>query len=526
MGLNVVAASKPAVPEIPPELESSGKATLAIGGMWCTSCAKAVEAMFAKQPGVKQASVSFASETARVHWDTGRTVLSRIIEPVLKLGYGISPVTRADAQYQNIKREVDDLKKRLVWAAGGAGWTMLVSLVDHWPGRMTALEPEVRTGVFLSAGAACILVIFYSGLPFLRAGMRTLKAGVPGMDFLISAGALSAAALSFWNLFRGAGHLYFDAAAMLIAFLLGGRIIEHAARRKSRSTLQTLLAEAPARASVLTGDGKEARRAVEEIRCGERIRIRPGERISLDGIVRQGESAVDNSLITGESRPVDVGPGIRVLAGAINTDGELIVEVEQEKGERRIDHISRKMGEILAEKAPYETLSAELAQKLVPVVFGVSLLSAVWAIFGGSTTEEAIVRAVSVLVITCPCALGLATPMALMVALGEGAKFGLVFRDGETIEKLALVNEIYFDKTGTLTEGKPAVAALLPAQGVSEEELLEAAALAESGSEHPIAHAVLKRWGKERVNQGTVRAFAGKGVEWSGQNGDIILAGS
>lgn len=517
------AASGPAV-EVPEELEHAGKATLAISGMWCTSCANAVESVLAKQRGVSSAAVSFASETARVLWNPAQTSLSEIIRGAQKLGYGILPVARADTQYQNISKEVKALKRRLALSAFFTVSTMAaMQLLHNAAGRVGAGGQRVLyAGMILGA----LIVVLYGGWLFLKAGWRTLRAGVPGMDFLISLGAAGAFSLSVWNLLRGSSALYFDSATMLITLLLAGRLIEHAARKKSRSVIQTLLSEAPDRASMVREGTRDDRCAVGDIPRGALIRIRPGERISLDGTVHAGESQVDNSLITGESAPVFVGPGSLVLAGAINTDGELIVKVERTKGERRIDQISARMETMLGSKSRYETVAAFFARKLVPAVIVIAVAAGVCVFFSSGSLEKSILRALVVLVITCPCALGLATPMALLVALGRGARQGIVYRDGETLEQLARVDTVFFDKTGTLTEGKPFVVSVTAAPGVSPNEVLAAAACAEWGSEHPLARAIREKAGQFSPADGTSKAIPGKGVEWQAASGETIVVGS
>ncbi len=518
---NKAAAALSAEP-VPEELEKSGSVTLAVSGMWCASCASAVEATLRKQPGVISARVVFASETARVVWDPAQTVLSEIIRGASNLGYGISSIAKSDSYYQNIKHSINDLRRRLFVSLIFGLYAMLAVMALH-----AGLIPETSVlYVVQSAVFATLCVLCYGGWLFFKAGFRTLRAGVPGMDFLISMGAIGSLLLSLWNLYRGQGELYLDSASMLIVLLLCGRYIEHTARRKSRSLIRTLLSEAPDKAAVIKEGGKDERCPVERIHKGAHIRLRPGERISLDGKVIRGESHLDNSLITGETAPVLVVPGSKVLAGAINTEGELEVEVEAVKGQRRIDEISRRMENMLAEKTSYETLAAYFARKLIPVVLIIALATTAYLLLIGAGIEQSLVRAVAVLVISCPCALGLATPMALLVAIGKAAQEGIILRDGETLEQLSRLNGVLFDKTGTLTEGKAYLVSVHPAPGYCAEQVVHAAVCAERGSEHPIAKAIWQTAIGFCPPPGQTKAVPGKGVQWRSDQGDRIVVGS
>lgn len=513
---------EPTGTEIPSGLERAGKASLAISGMWCAGCAHAVERVLERQPGVMKASVSFAAEIARVEWDVSRTTLAKIIEGASTLRYGLSTVAKLDEHYRAIEHEIKSLRLRLTVGALFSLWTMLAPMLSSLKG----VSPETRFALIVSSAVSCGLVIAVAGWPFLKMAWRSLRAGVPGMDFLVSLGSLSAFLLSLWNLQGGTNELYFDAASMIVVLLLAGRLVEHAARRKSRSAVHTLLSEAPNRATVVDETGKEQRLLVGEIRKGSRIRVRPGARFALDGLVVKGSSHVDNSLLTGEAMPQPVKTGDVVLAGAINQEGELLVEVQSEEGSRRIDRISENIREMLAGKSRYEAAASFFARRLVLLVVPISLVSAAICLALGGTPEEALLRAVSVIVITCPCALGLATPMALLVALGRAASFGIVFRDGETLEQLASVDSVYFDKTGTLTQGRAYVSQALPAPGVSRELLLLTAAKAEAGSEHPLARAIRQAAPTAEAPSGSGETVPGKGLVWRGDEGDVIIVGS
>ena len=370
-------------------------------------------------------------------------------------------------------------------------------------------------------------VVFYAGWPFHRAAATNARHGAATMDTLISVGTLAAWVWSTVVLLAGiSASVYFDTAGAITALILLGRFFEARAKRRSGEAIRKLLELGSKDARVLR-DGVEVLVPAEALGVGELFVVRPGEKVATDGVVRSGTSAIDQSMLTGESVPVEVGPGDHVVGATINASGRLVVEATRVGAETALARIARLVAEAQTGKAPVQRLADRVSAVFVPVVIAVSVLTlAGWLAFGATTTA-AFTAAVAVIVIACPCALGLATPTALMVGTGRGAQLGIVIKGPEVLEQTRQVTSIVLDKTGTITEGKMAIAELMPADGVSEEELLRLAASAEDASEHPIARAIAEH-GRERLGTLPVAehfsARAGRGIE-AVVDGHVIVIG-
>ncbi|MDA8186276.1 MAG: copper-translocating P-type ATPase, partial [Actinomycetota bacterium] len=360
-------------------------------------------------------------------------------------------------------------------------------------------------------------VVFYAGWPFHKAAVANARHGVATMDTLISVGTLAAWIWSTVVLLAGMStSVYFDTAGAITALILLGRYLEARAKRRSGEAIRKLLELGAKEARVLR-DGTEVLVPVEDLVVGERFVVRPGEKVATDGVVESGTSAVDQSMLTGESVPVEVGPGDAVAGATVNTSGRLVVEATRVGASTALAQIARLVADAQAGKAPVQRLADRVSAVFVPIVIAISALTLVgWLLLGGAATTAAFTAAVAVIVIACPCALGLATPTALMVGTGRGAQLGIVIKGPEVLEQTRQVTTIVLDKTGTLTEGKMAVSAVVPAAGVDEEELLRLAAGAEDASEHPIAQAIAAH-GRDRLGAlpdvESFSARAGLGVE-------------
>ncbi|RAR50757.1 copper/silver-translocating P-type ATPase [Paraburkholderia unamae] len=503
--------------------------TLDVRGMWCTSCANAVERVLKRQPGVLDATVSFAAESAQLQWDPHAATLAQIVAAVEKIGYPC--VAEGDghdrrAHFARIKR---DLGLRLVVAVFFDMWVMAA----QWPLYLfadSALSRPAQYALSLFAGLMCLPVVAWCALPFLRAGWRTLRAGAPGMDVLVSLGALGAFALSVWRLTQGDPAVYFDSAATIVTFLLAGRLIEMSVRARSADAVRTLLDLPPEQVGVVNADGSEVATLVKRVAPGSVVRIRPGERIALDGFVTHGTSRIDRSLLTGETQPASVRCGDAVEAGTLNGDGELIVRVQAAWGARRVDRIAGEVRRMLARKTASQTLAERFTRHLATVVCVLALVACALGRYRGMTWPVALEHAVAVLVITCPCALGMAVPLALSAGVGRAAREGILFRDVEALEKAGRISQVYLDKTGTLTEGRPTLVDLRLAPGVARDDLIETAALAERGSEHALAKSIRSLVPAARLDAldratGVCRAVPGAGVEWRGEDGVCLRVG-
>ncbi|GLU35011.1 cation-translocating P-type ATPase [Trinickia caryophylli] len=510
---------------------SPDSATLDVRGMWCTSCANALERVLQRQPGTIDARVSFASESATLEWDPRRTSLERLLEAAAKLGYVCEPESDAPERRAHTAALLQDLAIRLAVAAFCSMWVMTAQTTLYFTSTATVPGP-VRYWLAVLAGVATLPVVAYCAQPFFRAAWRTLRARVPGMDCLVAMGASASCLLSIVQLARGESTVYFDSAAMIVTFLLAGRWLETRVRSGTADAVRTLL-ELPAQtARVLGTDGSQAVMLAKRVSRGSIIRVLPGERLPLDGIVTEGRSSLDRSLLTGESEFDSVGPGSFVEAGTLNAEGELLVRVNHEWGERRVDAIARSVRTMLARKTASQAIAERFTRRLVPGIALIALLVFCVGALSGMSGPDALERAVAVLVITCPCALGMAVPLALGAGVGRAARAGILFRDVEAIEKAGRLSIFFLDKTGTLTEGKPHLVRLSPAAGVRDSDLVEEAALAERGSEHPIAAAIRALVPPTRLAAavdapaGSSRAVPGAGVEWHGAAGQCILAGT
>ncbi len=484
-----------------PAAASRQHVELAITGMTCASCAARVEKRLNKVEGVT-ATVNFASEHAAVAFDPTRVDIDDLIGAVEAAGYGaVLPEAVTDED------PARPYRRRLVLAVA-----LSVPLaVFAW---VSASRPAGWEWVSLALATP---VVFYAGWPFHKAAVADARHGVATMDTLISVGTLAAWIWSTVVLLAGMStSVYFDTAGAITALILLGRYLEARAKRRSGEAIRKLLELGAKEARVLR-DGAEVLVPVEDLAVGERFVVRPGEKVATDGVVESGTSAIDQSMLTGESVPVEVGPGDAVAGATVNTSGRLVVQATRVGASTALAQIARLVADAQAGKAPVQRLADRVSAVFVPIVIAISALTLVgWLLLGGAATTAAFTAAVAVIVIACPCALGLATPTALMVGTGRGAQLGIVIKGPEVLEQTRQVTTIVLDKTGTLTEGKMAVSAVVPAAGVDEEELLRLAAGAEDASEHPIARAIAA-YGRDRL--GTLPAVesfsarAGLGVE-------------
>ena len=463
--------------------QNSDRVELAIEGMTCASCAARIEKRLNRLDGV-EASVNYASEHAAVCFDQGQVSVSDLIAAVEGAGYHAALPQEALGE--------DD-------PAGRLRFRLLVAAVVSVPLVLMAMVPAVRFSgwEWVSFGLATP-VVFWCGWPFHRAAVLNARHLVATMDTLISIGTISAWTWSTVVLLGGLGQdTYFESAAMITALILLGRFFEARAKRRSGEAIRALLELGAKEARVLR-DGREVLVAVEQLRVGDLFVVRPGEKVATDGIVESGESAVDASVLTGESVPVEVTAGDEVVGATINASGRLVVRASRVGSDTALAQISRLVANAQAGKARVQRLADRVSGVFVPVVLVLSVLTLAGWLVAGASAATAFSASVAVLIIACPCALGLATPTALMVGSGRGAQLGILIRGPETLEQTREVTTIALDKTGTITEGRMEVAALIVANGEAEDELLQLAAAVEDASEHPIGRAIAER-GRERL---------------------------
>jgi Cu+-exporting ATPase len=511
--------------------QAANRLELPITGMTCASCANRIEKRLNKLEGV-EASVNYATEKASVSYDADQARPEDLVAAVEKAGYGAvlpappSPIPEAAAARSGEDDPTRPLRLRLVWAAMLSLPVLLLSMVsplqfDNW--QWLALQLATP-------------VVLWAGWPFHRAAWANLKHGTATMDTLISVGTLAAWTWSVVALFFGdagmAGmtmgfdllpersaaldHIYFEVAAVVITFILAGRYFEARAKRKAGAALKALLEVGAKEVSVLDDQGGERRVRIEELATGDRFVVRPGEKVATDGVVEKGASAVDQSLLTGESVPVEKQPGDEVVGATVNVGGRLVVRATKVGADTALSQIAKLVTDAQSGKAPVQRLADRVSGVFVPAVISVAAGTLGFWLGAGEGAAFAFTAAVAVLIIACPCALGLATPTALLVGTGRGAQLGLLIKGPEILESTRRVDTVVLDKTGTVTTGKMSMVDLAVADGTGRDEALRLVGALEEASEHPVARAIAEAARREIGELPAVEAFGnreGLGVE-------------
>jgi Cu+-exporting ATPase len=485
---------------------------LEIEGMTCASCAARIEKKLNKLASV-DASVNYATEQASVSFDPARVELEQLIRTVEAIGYGAAlpraagDVTPAD-EPENALRAI---RRRLVPAAVITAPLTLLALVP--PFQFSGWE-------WVAFGLATPAVL-WAGWPFHRAAAVNARHLGATMDTLISIGTLAAWAWSAIVIVAFPGeHTYFEVGAVTTTLVLLGRFLEMGARRRSSAAIRALL-ELGAKEARLLRDGVEVLVPVGELRVGDRFVVRPGEKVATDGIVEDDASAVDQSMLTGESVPVEVGPGSEVVGATINTHGRLVVRATKVGAETALAQIARLVADAQAGKAPIQRLVDRISAVFVPIVIAIALATVTGWLLATGDLSAAFTAAIAVLIIACPCALGLATPTALMVGTGRGAQLGILIRGPEILEQTRRITTIVLDKTGTVTEGKMELVEVMPLNGIARADVLRLAGAVEAASEHPIAQAIAAAARQELGELPPVTNFANRpGLGVVGRVGD------
>ena len=457
-------------------VESPNRIELEIGGMTCTSCAARVEKKLNKLDGVVLANVNYATELASVAYDPGHVRLPDLVRTVQAAGYTAALPSDADDKADLVR----PLRTRL-----------LVSLALTLPLLMLSMASPLHfRGWEWLAFALATPIVLWAGLPFHRAAVMNGRHLTATMDTLVSLGTLAAWGWSVVVLVAGLGaDVYFEVAGVITTLILLGRFLEARARRHSGAAIRALLELGAKEARVLR-DGSEVLVAADQLEVGDVFVVRPGEKIATDGIVVEGDSAVDQSMLTGESMPVEVEPGEAVAGATINTYGRLVVRATKVGAETALAQIARLVAEAQAGKAPIQRLVDRISGVFVPVVLVIALGTlAGWLAIAGSV-GDAFTAAVAVLIIACPCALGLATPTALMVGTGRGAQLGILIKGPEVLEQTRRIGTVILDKTGTVTVGKMVLVEVALLNGAARADVLRLAGALEAASEHPIARAI------------------------------------
>ncbi|TAL16212.1 heavy metal translocating P-type ATPase [bacterium] len=501
------AAEEPAEMEEEKTLPAKAQslAVLEIIGMSCASCAATVEKSLRKVPGVSKANVNFAAGKAFVNYDpktAGETILR---EAVKKAGYEVALKNAKNGLQSELAEEV--FKKRLVVA-----WIFALPLFFVAMGQMFGITLGLSHRTLAIIQLLLCTPIMLAGSNFFRVGTKAMRNLSPNMDSLVAIGTGTAYLYSLQQTLGGHDHLYYETAGLLIAFILLGKTLEAGAKAKAGRAIKALL-DLGAKSARVVREGVEVEIPVEEVVVGDRVRVRPGEKIPVDGVIVEGNSTIDESMLTGESLPVDKAPEDSVTGATVNLSGAFLFEARKVGADTALRQIVRLVEEAQGSKAPIQNLADKVSAVFVPAVILIAAVSfAVWLAVTGDVAES-LKSFVAVLIIACPCALGLATPTAVMMGTGIGAKRGILIKGAEALQLAGDVGVVVFDKTGTLTIGKPELVGISTAEGYSEEEALRLGASAESPSEHPLAKAILKaRTGALSPVSGFL-AHPGKGVE-------------
>ena len=514
------------------------KEEFALEGLQCAGCVSTVEKVVRDLPGVKEANVNLATEKMMVQFNPKEADVQKIMETVSLAGYQAILINDEEDVLEKtaIKKEkqLQSLKVR-AWVSGVFAIVLLYMAMGEMIGLPLPqiLQPMEHPIVFSVTQLILVTPILWVGRSYFVNGFKALIRKHPNMDSLVALGTSAAILYSVWSTIRIFGgeyhyvmHLYVESAAVILAFITVGKYFETLTKGRTSQAIQSLVALSPKVATVIR-DGKEVEVPVEELQVGEVVFVRPGEKIPVDGVILSGESFVDESMITGESVPVFKKEGSKVVGATLNTTGSFQVEVSQVGKDTTLSQIIRLVEEAQGSKAPIAAIADRVAGIFVPIVMGLSLLAGLyWGLIGGESFEFVVTVMISVLVIACPCALGLATPTAIMVGTGFGAKRGILIKSSAALEEAGHVGVVLLDKTGTITNGKPKVVDIQVFNDYSKEEVLKIAASIEKHSEHPLGKAIVEEAEKQEFDVLPIEQFqsiSGMGIQGIVDGKEVLL---
>ena len=514
------------------------KEEFALEGLQCAGCVSTVEKVVRDLPGVKEANVNLATEKMMVQFNPKEADVQKIMETVSLAGYQAILINDEEDVLEKtaIKKEkqLHSLKVR-AWVSGVFAIVLLYIAMGEMIGLPLPqfLQPMEHPIVFSVTQLILVTPILWVGRSYFVNGFKALIRKHPNMDSLVALGTSAAILYSVWSTIRIFGgeyhyvmHLYVESAAVILAFITVGKYFETLTKGRTSQAIQSLVALSPKVATVIR-DGKEVEVPVEELQVGEVVFVRPGEKIPVDGVILSGESFVDESMITGESVPVFKKEGSKVVGATLNTTGSFQVEVSQVGKDTTLSQIIRLVEEAQGSKAPIAAIADRVAGIFVPIVMGLSLLAGLyWGLIGGESFEFVVTVMISVLVIACPCALGLATPTAIMVGTGFGAKRGILIKSSAALEEAGHVGVVLLDKTGTITNGKPKVVDIQVFNDYSTEEVLKIAASIEKHSEHPLGKAIVEEAEKQEFDVLPIEQFqsiSGMGIQGIVDGKEVLL---
>ncbi|KXZ20100.1 copper-exporting P-type ATPase CopA [Bacillus nakamurai] len=511
------------------------KTDFQIEGMTCAACANRIEKRLNKLEGVDSAPVNFALETVTVEYNPKAVTAADLKDTVAKLGYRLEEMGDDEESSAESRKQKEQRKQliRLIFSAV-LSFPLLWSMVSHFSFTSFIWMPDILMNPWMQFALATPVQLII-GWPFYTGAYKALKNKSANMDVLVAIGTTAAYVYSLYLTITGLGRnghaegLYYETSAILLTLILLGKLLETKAKGRSSEAIKKLM-KLQAKTAAVVRDGREQVIPIEEVRTGDIVYVKPGERVPVDGEVIEGHSAIDESMITGESLPVDKSPGSTVIGATINANGFLKIRAVNVGKDTALSHIIKIVEEAQGSKAPIQRLADHISGIFVPIVLGVAVLTfLIWYIWAApGQFSEAIGKFIAVLVIACPCALGLATPTSIMAGSGRAAEFGILFKGGEHLEKTQRLTTIVLDKTGTITNGKPVLTDAVPAAGVKEEDLLRFAAAAETGSEHPLGEAIVSGVRKRGVTIPKLTRFearVGSGIQAEAE-GKTILVGS
>src|SRR3989338_2667932 len=482
--------------------------TLRITGMHCASCSAILTRALQKVDGVTSAVVNYSTEKATVTFESSLTQENILVEAVKKKGYGAEILGGESFGREEKLREqeIQKIKFKVIFSSILSVPALFISMV------LMALPYREYVLWILSTP-----VQFYIGWPFYQGTWAALKNKSANMDSLIAIGTSAAYFYSVYAvLFNGGEHQYFEISSILITLVLLGKYLEAVTKGKTSQAIAKLVKMGAKTATVIR-KGKELKIPIEQVIMGDIVIVKPGEKIPVDGVLIEGHSSVDESLVTGESMPVEKKKGDAVIGSTINKQGTFRFKATKVGAQTRLARIVKLIEDAQGKKAPIQRFADRISAYFVPIVIGIAALTfLVWFVFAGAELEFALITAVAVLVIACPCALGLATPTSIMVGTGKGATHGILIKGGDILEAAHKVKYVVFDKTGTITKGKPEVTDLIVAKVSTEKQVVEIAASIEKSSEHPLAEAIVQKGKEKKISFKKVvgfQALVGKGVK-------------
>ncbi len=504
------------------------KETIKVGGMTCAACSQRVEKAIAKLEGISKVSVNLATEKATLEYDPQVIRLSAIKDCIVNTGYQVltSDKNSVDEDRVRKQKEIKTLWTKFVIAtAFGIPllYFAMVPMLSWWPFPIPrALNPMLYPLRFALLQISLVTPIIVAGYRFYTVGFKALIQRSPNMDSLVAIGTSAAILFSLYNTYQimqgnfGAVEgLYYETAGVIIALILLGKSLEAVSKGKTSEAIKKLMGLAPKTATVIS-NGKEIELPIEDVEIDDILLVRPGEKIPVDGVVLEGNTSIDEAMLTGESMPVDKKVGDKVFAASINKNGMIKFQATKVGSDTALAQIIKLVEDAQGSKAPIAQMADIVSGYFVPVVCAIALVAFLAWFLTGQSLAFSLTIFISVLVIACPCALGLATPTAIMVGTGKGAENGILIKGGEALETAHKITTIVFDKTGTITEGKPEVTDIITVGGIERERLLQIAASGEKGSEHPLGESIVRGAQRDNLEFLTVEAFEaipGHGIE-------------